>query len=194
MGLCTAKDPLIHARILQRSTNKVSPQSKQAIGPASSARCIRYGAKIQYAKEADKSALLDPVDKTFVQQGTGTFLYYVQAIDTTMLLVLSSIASDQAALTENMMKKTLKFLDYVTTHPDAILTYSASNMILNVHSDAPYLCNPKAKSRAGGHFFLSNNAEDPRDNGAVLNIAKKLKNMMSSAAEAEIGALFLNLR
>jgi len=153
-----------------------------------------YGAKVQYAKEADKSALLDPIDKTFIQQVTGTFLYYARAVDATMLLALSAIASDQSAPTENTMKKTLKFLDYVTTHPDAILTYSASNMILNVHSDASYLCEPKAKSRAGGHFFLSNNEEDPQDNGAVLNIAKILKNVMSSAAEAEIGALFLNSR
>ena len=63
----------------------------------------------------------------------------------------------------------------MATQSDAILTYSASNVTLNVHSDASYLCEPKAKSRVGGHFFLSNNAEDPRENGAVLNIAKILK-------------------
>ena len=105
-----------------------------------------YEAKIQYAKEADESALLDPVDTTFIQQVTGTFLYYARAVDTALLLALSAIASDQAAPTENTTKKTLKFLDYVRTHPDGILTYSASNMILNVHSDASYLCKPKAKS------------------------------------------------
>ena len=69
-------------------------------------------------------------------------------------------------------------------------------MILNVHSDASYLTEPKAQSRAGGHFFLSNNVEDPADNGAVLNSAVIIKNVMSSAAEAEIGvgALFINSR
>ena len=116
--------------------------------------------------------MLAPVDKTFVQQVTGTFLYYAKAVDATMLLALSVIASDQVSPTKNTMKEMLKFLNDVTTHPDAIPTYSASNMILNVHSDALYLCEPKAKSRAGGHFFLSNNEEDPQDNGAVLNIAK----------------------
>ena len=142
----------------------------------------------------DESAKLDPDNKRCVQQVTGTFLYYTRAVDATMLLALSAIASDQAAPTANTMKKTLKFLDYVTTHPDAILTFSASNMVLNVHSDASYLCEPKAKSRAGGHFFLSDDAADPRDNGAVLNVASILKSVMSSAAEAEIGALFLNSR
>ena len=111
-----------------------------------------------------------------------------------MLPALITIASDQTVPTENKTKKTLKFLNYVTTHPYAILTYSASNMILNVHSNALYLCEPKAKSRAGGHFFLSNNEKYPRGNGAVLNIAKKMKNVMSLAAEAKIGSLFLNSR
>ena len=41
---------------------------------------------------------------------------------------------------------------------------------------------------------MSNNGEDPADNGAVLNIAQLIKAVMSSAAEAEIGALFLNSR
>ena len=111
-----------------------------------------------------------------------------------MLVALSAIASEQASPTKQTMEKTKKFLDYVTSHPDAILTFSASNMVLNVHSDASYLTEPKARSRAGGHFFLSDNSEDPRDNGAVLNTAQIIKNVMSSAAEAEIGALFINSR
>ena len=89
------------------------------------------------------------------------------------------------------MKKTKQFLDYVALHPYAVLTFSASNMVLNVHSDASNLTEPKAQSRAGGHFFLSDNSKDPTDNGAVLNIAKVIKNVMSSASEAEIGALFI---
>ena len=153
-----------------------------------------YGAKIQYAKDADSSAKLGPEGKLFIQQVTSTFLYYARAFDSTMLVALSAIASDQAAPTENTMRKTLQFFDYVATHPDAILTYSKSSMVLNVHSDASYLCEPKAKSRAGGHFFLSNDDDDPANNGAVLNIAQIIKNVMSSAAEAEIGALFLNSR
>jgi len=41
---------------------------------------------------------------------------------------------------------------------------------------------------------MSDNAPDPTDNGAVLNIAQVMKNVMSSVAEAEIGALFINSR
>ena len=153
-----------------------------------------YGRKVQYAKKLDESPKLGPEDKRFIQQVTGTFLYYARAVDSTMLVALSSIAAQQADPTEETMRKTLKFLDYVTTHPDAILTFSASNMILNIHSDASYLTEPKARSRAGGHFYMSSNSTHSKDNGAVLNIAKIMKNVMTSAAEAEIGALYLNSR
>ena len=153
-----------------------------------------YGAKIQYAKKLDESPEIGPEDKLFIQQVTGTFLYYARAVDSTMLVTLSAIASQQAKPTVETMQKTLKFLDYVSTHPDAILTFSASSMVLNVHSDASYLIEPKARSRAGGHFFMSSAANNAKDNGAVLNTAKIMKNVMTSAAEAEIGALFLNSR
>jgi hypothetical protein len=67
-------------------------------------------------------------------------------------------------------------------------------MILAVHSDASYLSEAQARSRAGGHFFCSNNSEDPPNNGAILNISQIIKAVMSSAAEAELGALYINAR
>ena len=51
-------------------------------------------------------------------------------------------------------------MDYVASHPDAILTYNASNMMLNVHSDASYLTERKARSRAGGHFFMASDSTE----------------------------------
>ena len=97
-------------------------------------------------------------------------------------MVCSAIASKQAAPTEETIKKTLQFLDYVVSHSDAILTYSASNMVLNIHSNASGVSKLNAKSRAGGHVFVSNNGKDPADNGTVLNIAQLIKAVMSSAA------------
>ena len=67
-------------------------------------------------------------------------------------------------------------------------------MILAVHSDASYLSEPKARSRAGGHFFLSTNAIIPPNNGAILNIAHVIKHVMSSATEAELAALYIMAR
>ena len=41
---------------------------------------------------------------------------------------------------------------------------------------------------------MSNDAEHPQNNGAVLNIAQIIKAVMSSAAESELGALYINAR
>ena len=153
-----------------------------------------YGAKQQFAQDDDQSPTLSKEDKTFIQEVVGVFLYYARAVDCTMLAALGSLASQQANPTENTMKKVKQFLDYAATHQDATITYRSSNMILAVHSDASYLSETKARSRAGGHFFLSENEEYPANNGAVLTIAQIIKVVMSSAAEAELGALYINSR
>jgi hypothetical protein len=77
-------------------------------------------------------------------------------------------------------------LDYVATHPDAIVSYAKSNMILGVHSDASYLSEPNARSRAGGHFFLSDGTDDAPPNGAILNTSQIIRSVMSSAAKAKL--------
>ena len=151
-----------------------------------------YGATVQYAKPEDTSRRLSPSEKKFIQEVTGVFLYYGRAVDSTMLTALSAIASAQAEPTEDTMTRCKQFLDYAATHQDAIITYKKSDMVLVVHSDASYLSEPKARSRAGGHFFLSSDTADPENNGAVLNLAQLIKAVMSSAAEAELGALYIN--
>jgi hypothetical protein len=81
------------------------------------------------------------------------------------------------------------------THPDAIIRYHASDMILNVHSDASYLSAPKARSQAGGLFFLGSLPHDGdpiRLNSAIHITCTILKLLAALAAEAELGALFLN--
>ena len=88
-----------------------------------------------------------------------------------MLVALSTIATAQDLPTEATMVKTKQFLDYAASHPDAILSFKASSMVLEIHSDASYLSDSNARSRAGGHFFMFNNSGNPSNNGAVLNIS-----------------------
>ena len=111
-----------------------------------------------------------------------------------MLTALSAIASKKASSTENTIRKTRKFMDYAATHPDAILTHRKSDMVLAVYSDTSYLIEPKARSGTGGHFFFASDVPIPANNGAVINTAQIIKTVMSSAAEAEMGAIFLNAR
>ena len=75
-----------------------------------------------------------------------------------------------------------------------MITYHASDMVLECHSDASYLSEPGARSRAGGHFFLSSNVEMPSNNGAVFNISQIIRAVMMSAAESKIGEMYINAR
>jgi hypothetical protein len=152
-----------------------------------------YGATAQYTKDVNTTPLLDKEGKIFIQEVIGTFLYYARCIDSTMLMALGSLATQQANPTTNTKKLVHQFLEYAATHPDAIITYQASNMVLAGHSDASYLSKTNARSQAGGHFFMSNNNALPPNYGAVLTIAQ-IKAVMLSAAEAEIGALYINCR
>jgi hypothetical protein len=60
------------------------------------------------------------------------------------------LASEKTRATAATADKIIKLLNYCTTHPEATLRYHASDMILNIHSDASYLSEREAKSRAGG--------------------------------------------
>ena len=63
-------------------------------------------------------------------------LYYGRAVDYTILLALSVIASEQSNGTKRTMEKTIQLLDYLATHPAAKVRFHASSMILNIHSNA----------------------------------------------------------
>ena len=67
-------------------------------------------------------------------------------------------------------------------------------MKLAAHSDASYLSEPKARSRAGGIPPLSSDSTAPHNNGAIINIAHIIKHVMTSATEAELAALYITAR
>ena len=82
----------------------------------------------------------------------GTLLYYAITVDVTILVALGCIPETQAQGTDKTYDETLWLINYAATHPDATICYSASNMILHVHSDASYLSEPKSRISAGGHY------------------------------------------
>ncbi len=75
-----------------------------------------------------------------------------------------------------------------------MVTYQASNTRLAIHSNTLCLSEPMACSRAGGHMFMADNEDIPINNGAILNILQIIRAVMSSAAEAKLGALFINAK
>ncbi len=100
------------------------------------------------------------------------FLFLARAVNGGLLPALSSLASQQANPMEKTMELCKKFLDFMATQEEAILTYRVSKMVFAIHSDVLYLSEPKARSRAGGHMFMAGNEEIPFNNGAVLNISQ----------------------
>ena len=154
----------------------------------------KYGAKIQYAKQESTASPVNPMEKKFIQKVCGKFLFYGRVVDSTVLTPISAIALQSANPTKETLTHTNQLLDYLATQEDAVLTYNCSKMVMAVHSEASYLCESKAKSRTGGNFFMSNNAEIPSNNGAILNIAHIIKHVMTSATEAELAALYIMAR
>jgi hypothetical protein len=64
-------------------------------------------------------------------------------------------------------------------------------MILKIDSDAAYLVRPEAQSRAGGYHYLSSK-DGTIFNEPIIVLAKIKKNVMASAAEAEVAGIYLN--
>jgi hypothetical protein len=118
---------------------------------------ITYGKDNQAPTSANESPLLDDAGKKRIQQVVGSFLYYARAVNPTILMALSDIATQQSAPNENTKKQFDQYFDYMWTHPDATIQYRASDMILNVHSNALYLSAPHARSCASGYCFLGSN-------------------------------------
>ena len=108
-----------------------------------------------------------------------------------LLCPISAITSQSANPTQDTLSHTRQLLDYLATQEEAVLTYHANDMILTVHSNASYLSEPNARSRAGSHFFLSSNAGIPPNNGTILNLAHIIKHVMASTTEAELAALYI---
>jgi hypothetical protein len=155
-----------------------------------------YGAKTQFVSETTPSPALSEKEVNKSKQLTDTLLYYARAVDPTLIMPINVLASEQSNTTEETTDKVIKILNYCNTHPETKIRYHASDMILHIHSHASYLSENEAKSRAGGLLYMGNTAQNDKKltNSAILIVSKVLKHVMSSAAEAEIGAVFINAK
>ena len=71
-----------------------------------------------------------------------------------MQVNLVSMTEAQIQVTKQTADNVLQFLDYCAMHPDAVIRYHGSDMILRGHSDASYLSKSKDRSREGGNFYM----------------------------------------
>jgi hypothetical protein len=125
-----------------------------------------------------------------IQGIIGALLYYAHAVDNKLLAILSTLSSQQATATEATNVAMNQLLDYLATYPDNGTTYCASNMILCAHTNAVFHNESKGRNQDGAHIFVSKNDLFSMHNSPVLSISKIMKFVMSSAAEAKLGALY----
>jgi hypothetical protein len=149
-----------------------------------------HGQKLQLA-QIDNTPKLDEKGTHFVQSCVGSLLHYARAVDSTMLPAINEISGSQASPTQKTMNACTMLPDCAAAHPLAITRYHASDIALNVDTDAAYLVSPNARSRYAGHCILSDKSlpppaiPNPQPNGAILTVCKTIRGVMSSAAEAE---------
>jgi hypothetical protein len=98
-----------------------------------------YGAKTQFVNDETTSPPFPKKMSTNynnLQQLTGMLLYYARAVDTTLIMPINVLASEQSNVTEVTAYKVIKLLNYCNTHPETKIRYHASSMILHIHNDA----------------------------------------------------------
>jgi hypothetical protein len=170
----------------------VSPTSRPTLSPAAYSP-PSYGLP-DVISPPDYSPPLSPSQLKYVQAIIGVFLYYARAVDPTMLTQLNKLASQQATASTSLLVQVQHFLHYAATFPNAQGIFRASDMRLIVHSDASYLSESNARSRAGGNHFLSNHG-DPTTvplNAPIEAISIIISAVVAGAWEAEYAALFIN--
>ena len=78
----------------------------------------------------DTSPLLPSKDITKIQSIAGSFLYYGRAVDPTILPAVNEIGISQAKPTTQTSAKCKQLCDYVFTHPQATLRFTASDILM----------------------------------------------------------------
>ena len=83
----------------------------------------KYGAEAQSPLPQDDTQKLTDKEIKQVHKIVGSILYYARVVDMTVLMALSSIASEQTKGTERTLEKAYQVLDYLASHPDAVVRF-----------------------------------------------------------------------
>lgn len=177
------------AKVLQRFAPTLTASA------ASPAVCQQphYG-KATQAPTIDTTAPLSPAAIKTLQEQVGCLLYYARGVDNTILPAVTHIASLQSTPTVAVAAAMTRLLQYCARYPNNALVFRACDMRLIIQSDASYLSRPKARSVAGGVFYLGNNNDPTHINGPCHAISTIIPVVVASVAEAEYAALFINGR
>ena len=171
-------------------TNMVILHQKTQYSPHRN-RPIDYGGKQKIVQPTDTSPSIDDKGINIFQCIVGALLYVRIEFNNKLLVALSNTQYQQSGETEDTADAIQQLIDYVATYPDNDIIFRKIDMILEAHAHVGFLNESKARSRAGAHIFLSENDPKAKLNDPVLTIAQIIKNVMTSAAEAKMAALYI---
>ena len=177
------------AKVLQRFAVPISlgASSPAIYSPPS------YGSR-DHRITIDQTPPLSPTEIKTLQEQVGCLLYYARGVDPTILPAVNHIASLQSTPTASVKSAMDRLLQYCARFPDNALVFTACDMTLFIQSDASYLSRPQARSVAGGVFYLGNSQNPTAINGPCLALSTIIPVVVSSVAEAEYAAVFMNAK
>jgi hypothetical protein len=144
--------------------------------------------------DPDLSTPATDAQRKRVQEIIGVLLYYARAIDSSILTRVSKVSTQQSKATVATLRAAERILAYAATQKPATITFHGSKMVLICYSDASYLNETEGRSRAGGLFYLGSESDTSVINGAVLCKSSIVDVVVSSAAESEFAAAFMNAK
>jgi len=153
-------------------------------------------------EEVDDSPKAIPKQIKFLQKLVGKLLFYTLLVDPPIAVAVNRLASAQSQATEQTMTAATRLIQYCLHHPDATITYYASDMQLVCHSDASHDSEPKSRSRIAGVWFAGSdstnqfegpNIPKPRLNGCIGFMSTKAPTVCAGAYESEYAGLWGNV-
>jgi hypothetical protein len=123
MGLCETRARHFDARIHQKAIVEIQTHHAMHTTLPILARTKEIQRRRTVPSPTRYFAEVDRQQNKKVQKIVGSILYYARAVDMTVLMALSSIASEQTKGTERTLEKAYQFLDYLVTHPNAVVRF-----------------------------------------------------------------------
>jgi len=145
--------------------------------------------KEQLEAEIDSSPELSEEEKTLLQEKVGLTRYIATAAYPHLELAVGKIAASLSKPTRDLMEQANHMLGYLQSHPDRVIRYYPSDMIMRAHSDASYGCEADFRCRTGGFIYMGNGDKD-FVNGPIEVLSLVQKNNVTCTAEAEYVAVF----
>ena len=151
----------------------------------------KQGPIVEEHHDEDDFEAASQEQKQFVQEVIGYFSYYAIAQDCTRRYACNIISQQQAHPTQRTLKQVDRMLGYIAAHPDNKLVFRASDMQLKFQCDGSHNSQPGAKGIAASYYYMGDEDDPLRLNGAIDVLCKVIPIVTGSAGETEYCTLFM---